>query len=141
MIYIPIIVLMIMLICFVAGLFKYKPVAIMSNSMKPKFSRGDVVIISDIEQKDVGNLKIGDIIVYRLDNSRVIHRIAEIKEYNGKLFFRTKGDNNPTVDRDYVEKEQILGVVEMVIPKIGYPTVWLSELFQNNKPNVGMGDV
>lgn len=139
--YFPILILMIVLICFVIGAFKYKPVAIMSDSMKPKFQRGDIVIVSDIEQKMVGNLKIGDIIVYRLDNSRVIHRIAEIKEYNGELFFITKGDNNATVDKNYVATDQVLGIVKMVVPKVGYPTVWLSELFENNKPEVGMGDV
>lgn len=139
--YFPILGLMVVLICFVIGLFKYKPVAIMSDSMKPVFQRGDVVIISDIEQKMVGNLKIGDIIVYRYDNSRVIHRIAEIKEYNGEIYFRTKGDNNSVVDKDYVSEDQVLGTVKMVIPKIGYPTVWLSDLFENGKPNVGMGDV
>lgn len=139
--YFPILILMVILICFVIGAFKYKPIAIMSNSMKPEFQRGDVVIISDIEQKMVGNLKIGDIIVYRLDNSRVIHRIAEIKEYNGELFFRTKGDNNSTVDKDYVSEEQVVGVVKMVIPKLGYPTVWLSDLFENNTPDVKTGDL
>jgi len=139
--YIPILGLIVLLICFVLGLFKYAPFAIMSNSMKPYFERGDVVIISDIEQKNVKDLKIGDIIVYRIENSRVIHRIAEIKENNGELYFRTKGDNNPTVDKDYVKEGQVEGTVKMVIPIIGYPTVWLSEIFNSTKPNVGMGEL
>ena len=137
----PILIFMVILICFVVGAFKYKPVAIMSNSMKPEFSRGDIVIVADIDKKIIEKLKIGDIIIYRLENSTVIHRIADIKESNGELFFRTKGDNNATVDREYVTEEQVLGIVKLVVPKIGYPTVWLSELFENNKPNVGMGDV
>ena len=36
---------------FVAGIFKYKPTAIVSNSMHPIFDRGDVVIVEKLDRK------------------------------------------------------------------------------------------
>lgn len=116
----------VLLICFVLGIFSYKPLTIMSDSMYPIFSRGDLVII---KKKNVQKFEVGDIIVYKIDKSRVVHRIVEIVECDDSICFITKGDNNNSVDTRYVKKSQVLGVVKLVIPKIGYPTVWLNELF------------
>lgn len=136
-----VIVILILIVNFVLGNFKYQPIAIMSNSMIPEFYRGDVVIIKKIDKKQFINLQKGDIIEYNMDNSMVIHRIINIKELDGELYFITKGDNNNAADTEAVNEKQVVGVVKLVIPKIGYPTVWLSEIFNNSKPNVEMGDV
>lgn len=138
-VYLPLLLFIVIFIGFVIGFFEYKPVAIMSNSMKPIFSRGDMVIIQKIDKKDIQKLTIGDIIEYRLDNHIIVHRIIEKKEKNKKLIFKTKGDNNNAPDTKYVSEEQIIGLVKFVAPKIGYPTVWLSEIFTNSKPDVEMG--
>ena len=45
----------------------------------------------------------------------------------------TKGDNNNAEDVGEVTPDQIKGVVVYSVPKIGYPSVWLYELFQRNK--------
>lgn len=137
--YLPVLIFIVIFIGFVIGFFEYKPVAIMSNSMKPVFSRGDMVIIQKIDEKDIQKLTIGDIIEYRLDNHIIVHRIIEKKEKNKKMIFKTKGDNNSAPDTKYVSEEQIIGLVKFVAPKIGYPTVWLSEIFTNSKPDVEMG--
>ena len=138
-VYLPVLVFIAVFIGFVLGFFKYKPVAIMSNSMKPVFSRGDMVIIRKIDKKDIQNLTIGDIIEYRLDNYIIVHRVIDIKEENKKKIFKTQGDNNNAPDSKYVNEEQVIGLVKFVAPKVGYPTVWLSEIFTNNKPDVEMG--
>lgn len=137
--YIPLLIFIIVFICFVMGVFKYRPLAIMSNSMLPYFSRGDMVIIKKINKEDLQNLTINDIIEYRINNHIVVHRIIEIKENGGNLYFRTKGDNNNAPDTKYVSTSQITGIAKIVIPKLGYPTVWLSDLFTNTKPDVEMG--
>jgi len=134
--YVPIFVLIILFISFVMGFFRYKPLAIVSNSMVPIFSRGDMVIIKKITQEDIHKLRINDIIEYRLDNYRVVHRIVDIKTTNGETSFTTKGDNNNAVDTEPVSVKQVVGVVRFKIPKVGYPSVWLSEFFTNTKPNV-----
>ena len=45
----------------------------------------------------------------------------------------TKGDANNTEDKVLINEKDILGVVKYVVPKIGYPTVWLNDKF--NKKN------
>lgn len=137
--YIIFFIIIIVFVIFVMGGLKYKPVAVVSNSMIPIFERGDLVIVQKIVKEDIHKLKINDIIEYRIDNHIVVHRIVKIEEVKGKLYFQTKGDNNNTVDTEYVEEENILGKVKLTIPKIGYPTVWLTELFNEDKPNVEMG--
>lgn len=139
--YFTIFCFVIITINFILGNFKYQPIAIMSNSMVPEFFKGDVIIVKKIEKKEYTNLKIGDIILYKIDDSVVSHRIVAINKNGKKLYFTTKGDNNNAPDSKYVKEEQIIGLVKYSIPKIGYPTVWLSEIFNDNKPNVEMGDV
>ena len=93
--------------------------------MYPKIHKGDIVLITDI---DVKELKKGDIIRYRLDNYYVIHRIMMITEdKNGELEFVTKGDNNSRKDVQNKTKDDIIGIVRFRIPYIGYPSVEISE--------------
>lgn len=128
----PFLSISIILICFVLGLFKYKPMAILSNSMVPTYSRGDIVIFSKPNKKELENIQIYNIIVYRLDNMIVAHRIVNIEKNNkGEVLYTTKGDNNLTVDSKKVTNEQIIGIVKTVVHFIGYPTVWLNDVFSH----------
>ena len=134
---IPLIVVVLIFVCFVAGFFKYMPVAIMSNSMYKMIERGDVVIISKLNENEKKSLKVGDIIEYRLDNSIVVHRIIRIEiDKNDNLIFTTKGDNNKLPDNKKVTEEQVVGRVRYKIPKVGYPAVLLNEFFEKTKPDV-----
>lgn len=133
---IPTIVLVLLFVLFVAGFFKYVPVAVMSNSMYDLIERGDVVIVSKLSQDELYVLKVGDIIQYKLDNSFVIHRIIHIDKKNGNLIFTTKGDNNSAPDNKKVTESQIIGIVKLKVPKVGYPSVFLNEFFQKTKPDV-----
>ena len=125
---IPGILLMLFIVAFIAGFLPVKPVAIMSYSMVPTFSRGAVVMSVKMNPKDLSKLKVGDILHYKSENGEVIHRIIEIqKDKDGKLLFETQGDNNNTPDQNLVEEEQVIGKVTVYIPYIGYPSVWFSE--------------
>lgn len=125
---------------FVAGFFKYKPTAIMSNSMHPIYNRGDVVIIEKVNAKSVKNLKKYDIIEYKLDNIIVAHRITYIEKHNdGTRLYITKGDNNNVADKEKVTPDQINGIVKFKIPKVGYPSVWLNDFFNKQDVNVETG--
>jgi signal peptidase len=125
---IPWIMIMLFVVSFIAGFLPVKPVAIMSYSMVPTFSRGAVVISVKMNQKDLSKLKVGDILHYKSENGEVIHRIIEIqKDKDGRLLFKTQGDNNNTPDQNLVEEEQVIGKVTAYIPYVGYPSVWFSE--------------
>lgn len=125
---IPSIIILLFVVSFIAGLLPAKPIAIMSYSMVPTFSRGAVVISINIKQDDLHKLKKGDILHYKAKNGDVIHRIIDIKENEeGKLIFQTQGDNNNAPDENWVEPEQILGYIKWYIPYLGYPSVWFGE--------------
>ncbi|MCI8346789.1 MAG: signal peptidase I [Bacilli bacterium] len=138
---IPILIPILFIICFITGVFKYKPIAILSNSMHPIFNRGDVVIIQKLEKNDLRKIKKYDIIEYMLDNDIITHRVIHIEKHNNNnKLYTTMGDNNNAPDIKKVKEEQILGKVIFTIPKIGYPSIWLRDfLTKNKKPNVETG--
>lgn len=125
---------------FVAGIFKYKPTAIVSNSMHPIYDRGDVVIVEKLDRKKRKNLKKYDIIEYKLNNIIVAHRIIHIEKHNdGSILYITKGDNNNTADNEKVSSNQINGIVKFRVPKVGYPSVWLNDFFNKEDVEVKTG--
>ncbi|MBO9128497.1 signal peptidase I [Bacillus sp. 165] len=106
----------------VPSIFGYKPLTVLSNSMQPTFSAGDIVLINvDTEPK------VNDVITYKHpDGILVTHRIVKTEEKDGKVFFRTKGDNNNVEDDVFVSRESILGVEAISIPKAGYVAKFVS---------------
>lgn len=79
----------------------YAVLEVISGSMEPKISIGDIVII-DTKNKDY---KVKDIVTFKdINESFVTHRIVEIKDSE----IITRGDANNTVD-DAIKKEQIVG--------------------------------
>lgn len=118
--------LMIFLVFFVLGYLPLKPIVIATNSMFPKIKSGDVVLVSKIS---FSNIKINDIIQYKINDYTVIHRVQEIKkDFKGEDYLVMKGDNNQNVDLYPVLEEQVLGSVKLKIPFLGYPTLILNKL-------------
>jgi len=109
---------------FALGIFPIFPSAIVSNSMKPNISRGDIVLIQKV---DPNTLKEQDVILYSLDNIQVFHRIVKIKYVQGVKQFTMKGDNNKYEDPKPVSIEQIVGKHIATIPYIGWPGVLLQQ--------------
>ncbi len=124
------VLLLIFLLSFTTRMLPIIPTIIVSNSMLPQIKRGDMVVI---KRKEYDNIKINDIIEYKIDDIYVIHRIINIIETsNGKKYI-TKGDNNRLKDARPVSEEQITGKLILNIPKVGYPTIWLRELLEPEK--------
>lgn len=114
---------------FIFGFFKYQPIAILSNSMKGYFSKGDAVIIEKINNDDLSLINEGDVIYYKYEDKYITHRVVEIEKRNNSYVFKTKGDNNNTVDSWKVNGEDVVGVVKFYVKYIGWPSVLLNELF------------
>lgn len=128
---VPAFVFLILMVAFVAGFLKYQPIAIVSNSMYPIYQRGDAVIIEHINKDNLKTLEKGNIIEYILEGKIITHRIVDISEdKDGKTQYITKGDNNNAPDTKPVYEEQIKGIVRWYVPKVGYPSVWFSEIIQ-----------
>ena len=123
-------VLIFTLVYLVSGYFKYYALAIASGSMHPVFNRGSVVIVERTNDKydNYDKLTEGEIIAYKCEDSIVVHRLIRIIETKDEIFYYTKGDANKDEDNYPIKKENIIGIVRIKLPYIGYPTVWFSEI-------------
>lgn len=118
----------IIFVLFVVGIFKYQPIAILSNSMKGSFSKGDAVVVEKIDKDDLSRIKKDDVIYYKYDGRYITHRVIEIEEVNGSYIFYTKGDNNLTNDEWKVHDYMVEGIICFSVKYVGWPSVWLNSL-------------
>lgn len=136
----PVILLVLVYIGFIGGIFKYKPLTIMSNSMYKKIQRGDIVIVRKLNEEEKSHLKKYDIIEYELDKKMVVHRIIRVEiTPKQEIRYILKGDNNNAPDVKPVTPDQVKGKIHYKIPVIGYPIVMLNEFFNKTAPDVELG--
>ena len=77
--------------------------------MSGEFETGDTILIKKID--DESNLKIGDVVTYRIKtNTLVTHRIINITRTGESLSYTTKGDANNTEDMEKVTFSAIEGI-------------------------------
>lgn len=122
----PVVTLLIVVVILVSGVFTYQMVAIGSDSMNPIYYMGDAIIY---KKMSAHNLKEKDILVFNYNGSMITHRITKIINKNGKLYFQTKGDNNKNIDASLVEEKDVYGKVKYIVKYLGYPTIWIQDLF------------
>ncbi|WP_432357070.1 signal peptidase I [Sporosarcina sp. UB5] len=129
------------LIAAVGSAITGKPVlltVIRSNSMYPVWERGDMVILHNMKESDL--VKNGDIIFFKTEKGSlsnkgwIAHRVIDGDADQG---FITKGDANETTDQQdgagMIERHMIagkaftIGEVPIVIPKLGYLSLWAED--------------
>ena len=98
----------------------FRTYTVLSGSMEPTYSPGDVIIT---KHKSKSDIKVDDIVTFIEDDSVITHRIVEQSEKG----YITKGDNNNTEDTQILTPENIIGEVVFGIPKIGYMIDFLSK--------------
>jgi len=97
---------------------------VQSGSMEPTVKTGSLVIVRPENQ-----YKKNDIITFKsrpdadIKNPGLLitHRIVEIKDDKGEVFFTTKGDANESPDMEARPVGSVLGKVVFTIPYLGYP--------------------
>ena len=96
-----------------------------SGSMTPYFVAGDAVVI---HQVDPTNVQVGNVITFHGLQSHHLttHRVIDLRQVDGKLFFRTKGDANASPDPNLAPATGLRGRVVAVLPKVGRLLVLLS---------------
>ncbi len=119
------IIITIFLVYITSGYFKYYALAIASASMSPNIHKGDVVIVE--KKQNLDEVAIGQVIAFKYNNIIVVHRLVEKLKYANEYYLYTKGDANDDLDGYPVTKDMFIGVVNIKIPYIGLPTVWLNE--------------
>ena len=98
------------------------------------FNPGDAVIVFGARPQDIRR---GDVIVFAQErySMPIIHRVYDIVEKNGTLYFMTKGDHNPVPDPWVVSEDDVLGRAVFRIPYVGIVnTIWVRflMLFRHN---------
>ena len=97
--------------------------------MEPYIAKGDAIVYERF--KDSGEVKIGNILVFKKENKIIVHRIIDIVEVNdNEKVYYTKGDANSKEDGFPLTEDEILGVVKLRIKYIGIPSVTLGELLK-----------
>lgn len=106
--------------------FQYGALVIATESMTGSLNKGDAIIY---ERYDDQPLKEGQVIVFSADGRRVVHRIVRLQRINGQLQIFTKGDANEAEDIGFITADDVIGTELSTIPYLGYPTVWVREMF------------
>lgn len=102
------------LIIFIPTIWGEKPLVVISGSMEPTLKVGGILYYHN---ENYENYEVDDILVYRLDDHIISHRIYDITE-DGII---TKGDANKTYDNLVITEDIILGEgTDWCIPLIGY---------------------
>lgn len=122
--------ILLLIVLLNSGFIKYQMFVIGSNSMNTYIYRGDVIIARRTNNKEIKNIKKGEILVFRYNNKIISHRVYKIIKRDNKLYFKTKGDNNDQVDDNIVKEKDIIGTVSFRIKYIGLPSIWLREALQ-----------
>jgi signal peptidase len=108
-----------------SGLLGFQPSIVASGSMQPNLNVGDITIIIHTKPDDIN---IGDIIQYRTTEEPIIHRVIDKYTEAGQTWFITKGDANNAPD-DPITPTQTVGKVILVIPKLGWISIYLKTAF------------
>lgn len=104
----------------------YRPVTVLSGSMQPAFSPGDMVVVVP---EPVSAVRVGQVISYRIpvgDHHVQSHRVIEILRRDGHVSVRTKGDANEAADPWTATLHgPTAWRVRAVLPKLGWIVFWL----------------
>lgn len=102
----------------IGGVF---PMIILTDSMVPEFSSGDLILCKTTDPEKVQE---GDIICFYdpegNGTTTVTHRVTKVTtNEEGNLAWETKGDANNTEDSQLVPAEKLVGVYQMHLKSLG----------------------
>lgn len=101
----------------VPSVFGYSTMSVLTGSMRPYLEPGDLIIDKEVDAEEI---KVGDVVTFKVGSSIVTHRVVEVLNDGGKLLFRTRGDANNTDDGGLTESRNIIGKVVLEVPYGGY---------------------
>ena len=123
-------IIILILVIIMAGLisceFRYGILTIGSGSMTGTLNKGDIAFFEKFNGQE---LEIGDIIIFKRGKRNIVYRITQVGIFNDEYVYITKGDKNKVEDNGYVYQKNIQGIVHYRIKYIGYPSIWIRNLF------------
>ena len=99
----------------------YTVFRITTGSMEPTYAVDTLILV---KKTDPAKIKVGDVISFFSRDPSLMgevntHRIVEISEEGGELFFATKGDANNVADQYITREEDVIGKVVFSSLKLG----------------------
>lgn len=99
----------------------YRTQTVLSGSMRPYFSPGDLVVVTP---EPLGQVRVGQVITYRIpvgDHHVQTHRVTRIVRGGANPLVRTKGDANAEADPWTAKLHGTTAWrVRLVVPKAGW---------------------
>lgn len=118
--------LMTAFVMLISNEFYYGALVIATESMTGELNVGDAAIY---EQYDGQNVIEGQVIAFENGKNVFVHRVVDIEYVDGVKRYYTKGDYNEDRDAGFITDDNIVGLVKLKVPLIGYPTLWIRSLF------------
>jgi signal peptidase len=104
----------------------YRTETVLSNSMKPYFGAGDLLVVTPEPVRDVRVGQVISIHVPNGDHHVQTHRIVQVLRGGNHPVVRTKGDSNDARDQFAARLDgKTAWRVRLVVPKLGWLIVWL----------------
>jgi signal peptidase len=103
--------------------FGDRPYTVLTGSMEPTISAGDVVVDERISPLEA---QVGDVVTFRDpedQNRQLTHRVKSIRRQGTHLWFVTQGDANNTVEHWRISADGSLGRVLYTVPWVGHVAV------------------
>lgn len=120
------VVFMVLSAIFLMGsrLLGFRCFNIISPSMEPEYGVGDLIYVKEVNP---ATIKEGDVITFIVNEDLVVgtHRVVRVDSENRRFY--TKGDANDIEDQAPVHFNNVIGVPQFSIPKLGY----VSDFVQN----------
>lgn len=105
------------------SLFGYRYYVVLTPSMEPELSVGDLIIVRLTNAADI---EVGDVMTFNPSSGTdayLTHRVTQkLENYEGTgvTCFRTKGDANDAEDGFLIDSARVIGKVTFSIPFLGY---------------------
>ena len=97
--------------------------------MTGEINKGDMIIYETYKDQKIQE---GQVIVFLDNNTRIIHRVVAIERIGNETRYYTKGDANDDWDVGYRTDQDIVGLTDIKLAYVGYPTLWLRDLLRGS---------
>jgi len=121
-------IITIILAMLISCQFKYGILVIGSGSMTGTINKGDAILYKQYDGQE--KIVEGQVIIFNDENeTKIVHRVIDVKQVNGEIRYTTKGDVNDKPDEGYITKSNIVGITISRLPYVGFPTIWMRDIF------------
>ena len=90
--------------------------------LKGGLQQGDLVVVKGLNS--VKDTEIGDVVIWRDEGKRIIHRVAVIKSDSKGPYLKTRSDKYQVLDYNKIRSDDLVGKAVFSIPYLGYPATW-----------------